>query len=84
MTLDALVTWIVIGAIAGILADVFIKGTRLGLLGDIVVGMLGGVIGGWLFAQLNVSIRGGLLADVIVSFIGAVILLLILRAARRR
>lgn len=83
MTLGALVTWIVIGAIAGILASIFVRGIRLGLLGSIVVGMLGGVIGGWLFAQLNVSIGGGLLSDIIVSFVGAVILLLLLRAVRR-
>lgn len=83
MSLQQIVIWIIVGGIAGWLADMAVRGIRLGLLGAIVVGIIGGFLGGWLFGLLNISIGGGILSDIIVSFIGAVILLLILRAIRR-
>ncbi len=49
MDLGSIVLWIIVGGIAGLLADWVIKGVRLGLLGAIVVGILGGFLGGWLF-----------------------------------
>ena len=65
------------------------RGIGYGILGDIVVGIVGAFLGGWLFAQLNVSLGvGGLAGQILVAFIGAVVLLLILRlllsASRRR
>lgn len=82
MTLGSALTWIVVGLIAGILADWAVKGIRVGLIGKIIVGILGGVLGGWLFGLLNISIGSGLIRDVIAAFVGAVILLLVLRALR--
>jgi uncharacterized membrane protein YeaQ/YmgE (transglycosylase-associated protein family) len=84
MSLNQLVTWIVVGGIAGLLADVVVKRIRLGLISAIVVGILGGFIGGWLFDVLRIRVGGGFVSDVIVSFAGAVILLLVLRLFRRR
>ncbi|MBN2385504.1 MAG: GlsB/YeaQ/YmgE family stress response membrane protein [Anaerolineales bacterium] len=83
MTLDQLVLWIIVGGIAGLLADAVIKGIKVGLVGAIVVGILGAIIGGWLFGLLNISLGGGFLGDILTAFIGAVILLVLLRALRR-
>jgi uncharacterized membrane protein YeaQ/YmgE (transglycosylase-associated protein family) len=78
-----IIVWIIVGAIAGWLADLVIKGISLGLLGKILAGIIGAVIGGWLFSLLGISIGSGLVSDIITAFVGAVILLLIVRAVRR-
>jgi len=83
MTLEQLVVWIVVGGIAGLLADSVVKGIKLDLVGAIVVGILGAFIGGWLFGVLDLRIGGGFLADVVVAFFGAVLLLYVLRRLRR-
>lgn len=83
MTLEQIVLWIIVGGIAGLLADALVKGYRVGLVGAIVVGILGGLIGGWLFRQLHISLGSGLISEVLTSFVGAVILLLVLRVLRR-
>ena len=84
MNLTNLLTWIVVGGIAGFLADAVIRGIRLGMLGKIVVGIFGGFLGGWLFGLLNINIASGILGQIIYAFVGAVILLLVLRMLRRR
>ena len=84
MNLTYLLIWIVVGGIAGFLADAVIRGIRLGLPGKIVVGILGGFLGGWLFGLLNIHIASGILSQIIYAFVGAVILLLVLRTLRRR
>ncbi|EKD89498.1 MAG: hypothetical protein ACD_34C00015G0001, partial [uncultured bacterium] len=48
--------WIIVGAIAGFLADAVIKGINLGLIGKILVGIVGGLLGGWLFGVLGISL----------------------------
>lgn len=83
MTLEAIIVWIIVGGIAGLLAEAVVRGRRLGIIGAIIVGILGAIIGGWLFGVLNISIGGGILSDIIVAFVGAVVLLLLLRALRR-
>ena len=72
-----------VGGIAGWLAGVVMKGGGYGVIGDIVVGIVGALIGGWLFGALGISAGGGLLGSIIVAFVGAVILILILRAIKR-
>jgi uncharacterized membrane protein YeaQ/YmgE (transglycosylase-associated protein family) len=59
MSLQQIVIWIIVGGIAGWLADMAVKGVRLGLLGAILVGIIGGFLGGWLFGLLNISIGAG-------------------------
>jgi uncharacterized membrane protein YeaQ/YmgE (transglycosylase-associated protein family) len=83
MSAEQILVWIVIGGIAGILAEALVGGLRSGLIGAILVGILGAIIGGWLFGVLGVSIGTGLLADILTAFIGAALLLLILRSTRR-
>lgn len=75
-----LLWFILIGLAAGWLAGQFTKGGGYGALGDIVVGMVGAVIGGVLFGALGLS-AGGLLGSLIVATIGAIILLSLLRLA---
>lgn len=79
-----ILTWLIVGLVAGVLAS-FVVGGGFGLLGDIVVGILGAFVGGWLFRQLGWSTPfGGLVGTIFVAFIGAIVLLLLLRLIRRR
>lgn len=82
MDVTSLLVWIIVGAVAGLLADAVVKGIGVGLIGAILVGIVGGLLGGWLFAALGIGLGLGILGDIIVAFVGAVILLLILRAIR--
>ena len=79
MSGEQILVWIVIGGIAGIIAEAMVGGLRSGLIGAIVVGILGAIIGGWLFGVLGVSVGTGIVAEIIKALIGAVLLLLILR-----
>jgi uncharacterized membrane protein YeaQ/YmgE (transglycosylase-associated protein family) len=59
------------------------KGGGFGVLMDIVIGMVGAVIGGWLFGMLGVFPGGGLIGSVLVAFVGAVILLWLVRMIKK-
>jgi uncharacterized membrane protein YeaQ/YmgE (transglycosylase-associated protein family) len=83
MAAETLLIWLVVGAVAGWLAGVIVKGGGFGLVGDIVVGILGAFLGGWLLPRLGIAIGVGLVGIVITATIGAVVLLLILRLIRR-
>jgi uncharacterized membrane protein YeaQ/YmgE (transglycosylase-associated protein family) len=83
MDVQALIIWLVVGAIAGWLAGMVVKGSGYGLIGDIVVGILGGLIAGWLLPQIGIVIGSGFIAAIIDAFIGAVILLIALRLIKR-
>ena len=78
-----ILTWLIVGLVAGVLASLVMGGTGYGIIGDIIVGIVGAFVGGWLFAQLGVSSPwGGLGGTIFVAFIGAVVLLFILRLIR--
>jgi uncharacterized membrane protein YeaQ/YmgE (transglycosylase-associated protein family) len=79
--LTAIIIACVIGAIAGWLAGLLVQGTGFGLVGDIVVGILGALLAGFLFPVLGITLTlgGGVLGAIILAFIGAVILLVIVR-----
>jgi uncharacterized membrane protein YeaQ/YmgE (transglycosylase-associated protein family) len=81
--MNSLIWFLIIGAIAGWLAGLLMKGRGFGILGDIVVGIVGAVLGGWLFGVLGISAGGGLAGSLIVAFIGAVILLFLVRLIKR-
>lgn len=83
MTVEALLIFLLIGAIAGWLAGVIVKGFGFGLVGNIIVGILGAVIAGYLFPALGVSLGAGILASILHATIGAVVLLLVVRLIRR-
>jgi uncharacterized membrane protein YeaQ/YmgE (transglycosylase-associated protein family) len=78
-----IIAWLFIGAIAGWLAGVLVKGGGFGLLTDILIGIVGAFIGGWLAGLSGVGIGGGVLPSIVTATIGAVVLLLILRLIRR-
>lgn len=83
MDTHSLLVWLVIGAIAGWLAGVLMKGGGFGLIGDIIVGIVGAFLAGWLAGVLNISIGGGLISSIITATVGAVILILIVRMIKR-
>jgi uncharacterized membrane protein YeaQ/YmgE (transglycosylase-associated protein family) len=76
------VAWLIIGAIAGWLASKVMKTSRQqGLLMDIVVGILGAIVGGFLFEQFgSTGTTGFNIWSILVSFVGAVVLLVLIRA----
>lgn len=79
-------TWIVVGAIAGWLAGYVMKGRGFGLIGNIIVGVLGALVGGWLAGVLlNISnaINGFNLQTILVAFLGSVVVLYIAKLIRR-
>ncbi len=77
-------TWLIVGLVAGLLASLVMGGTGLGLIGDIIIGICGAFVGGWLFQRLGVTIPfGGLARTIFVAFVGAVLLLFIIRLIRR-
>jgi uncharacterized membrane protein YeaQ/YmgE (transglycosylase-associated protein family) len=83
MDVQAIIIWLIVGAIAGWLAGMVVKGGGYGLIGDIIVGIVGALIAGWLLPQVGIVIGTGIIAAIIDAFIGAVILLLILRLISR-
>ena len=83
MGVESLIIWLIVGAVAGWLAGLIVKGMGFGLLGNIVVGIVGAFIAGWLLPRLGIAIGGGMIASIINATIGAVILLVILGLIRR-
>jgi uncharacterized membrane protein YeaQ/YmgE (transglycosylase-associated protein family) len=83
MAVETLILWLVIGAVAGFLAGLIVKGYGFGLVGNIVVGIVGAVFGGWLLPQLGLFSGGDIVGTIITATIGAVILLLLLGLIRR-
>ena len=69
---------LVIGAIAGWLAGLIVRGAGFGLIGNIVIGIIGALLASWLLPQLGVNLGGGWVRDIINATIGAVIILVIL------
>lgn len=81
-----IISWIIVGAIAGWLASLVMKtNAQQGLLMDIIVGIVGGLLGGFLLNALGVGgdVSGINLQSILVAFLGAVVLLAILRVVRR-
>jgi len=78
MTIEALIIWLVIGAVAGWLAGLIVKGYGFGLVGNIVVGIIGAILAGWLLPLVGFVLVGGVIAAIINAVIGAVILLVLI------
>jgi uncharacterized membrane protein YeaQ/YmgE (transglycosylase-associated protein family) len=77
------IVWIIVGGIAGFLASKVLTGKGMGLLWDIVVGILGGFLGGWLAGLVGIA-AGNILIEIVVAFVGAAILLIVFRALTGR
>jgi uncharacterized membrane protein YeaQ/YmgE (transglycosylase-associated protein family) len=83
MTLSTLLLWAVIGLIAGWLASAVVGG-GYGVVGDIIVGVVGAFIGGFIFSQFGITVPfGGIAGTIFVAFIGAIALLILLRLIAR-
>ena len=77
-----ILSWIVVGLIAGWLAGLVVKGGGYGCIGDIIVGVIGGLIGGWIasrFFHMGDHMSGINLQSILVAFVGAVLFVVILR-----
>lgn len=78
-----ILTWILVGLVAGVLASLVMGGSGYGIIGDIVVGIVGAFLGGILFREVGWNAPfGGLAGVIFVAFIGACLLLLLLRVIR--
>lgn len=82
LTAGSLLWWLVVGLVAGVLASLVMRG-GYGILGDIIAGIVGAFIGGWLFGLLGISTGGGIVGSIIVAFVGACILIALLRLLSR-
>jgi len=83
MSVETLLLWIAVGLIAGWLASAVVGG-GYGVIGDIVVGVVGAFLGGFVFRALHIGVPfRGLPGTIFVAFVGAIVLLLVLRLIRR-
>lgn len=79
-----LITWLIVGLIAGLLASYIMKDSTFGLLGDILIGVIGAVVGGWVFQEMGWKTPlSGIAGVIFVAFLGAILVLFLLRLLRR-
>jgi uncharacterized membrane protein YeaQ/YmgE (transglycosylase-associated protein family) len=79
-----ILTWLIVGLVAGVLASLIVGGSGYGIIGDIVVGVVGAFLGGWLFREAGWrSPFAGLAGTIAVAFVGSLILLVVLHVAQR-
>lgn len=83
MSVETLLISALVGAVAGWLAGVVVRGGGFGLVGNIVVGIIGAFLGGWLFGVGGIAIGAGIINTIFTAFIGAVVLLLLVRVIKR-
>jgi uncharacterized membrane protein YeaQ/YmgE (transglycosylase-associated protein family) len=85
-----IISWLVVGLIAGFLAGAVVKGGGFGCIGDVIVGVVGGLLGGFIasrFFHIGDPMSGINLESILIAFAGAVVLLVLLRligGSRRR
>jgi len=84
MGLEQTIVFLVIGGIAGWLAGLILKGGGFGLVGNIVVGILGALLGGWLFKLLKISIGGEWVGPIVTATVGAVVLLFVIGMIKKK
>ena len=83
MGLEALIIILIVGAVAGWLAGLIVKGVGFGLIGNILVGIVGAFIAGWLLPMIGLGVGGNIIWSIIHATIGAVILLFIIGLIKR-
>ena len=83
--LTTIVFWVIVGIVAGALAKMVVPGEGPGgIVGDLIIGILGAVVGGFIFNAFGAGMGGGWIWSIVVSFVGAVVLLFIFRAVTSR
>jgi uncharacterized membrane protein YeaQ/YmgE (transglycosylase-associated protein family) len=75
---------LIIGAVAGWLGSTIYKGSGLGLIGNIIVGIVGSYVGYWLLGKLGVSLGGGWIGAILTGAVGAIVILFLLNLIFRR
>lgn len=78
-----ILSWIIVGLIAGWLAGMVVKGSGFGVIGDIIVGIIGALVGGFIAANVfgvPGAVDGINLTSIIVAFLGAVLAVFLARA----
>ena len=83
MSAQSLIVILIIGAIAGWLAGLIVRGAGFGLIGNIIIGIIGAFVASWLLPRLGVSLGSSALRDIINATIGAVVVLVIVSLIRR-
>lgn len=85
MSVESLIIWLIVGAVAGWLAGQIVKGHGFGLVGNIVVGIVGAFLAGWLLPMvgLNLGIGSPIVSAIIYGMIGAIILLVLIGLIKR-
>ena len=83
MPLEAFLIWLIIGAVAGYLAGVIVKGYGFGVLGNIVVGIVGAFLASLLFPRLGFFPSGDFVGQIVAATVGAVVLLVLIGLVRR-
>ena len=82
ISLTSVLWWLVVGLVAGFLASLVMRGGGYGIVGDIIIGLVGAFIGGFLASLVGLG-SSGLIGTIIIAFIGACILIAILRLVSR-
>ncbi|MDF1578587.1 MAG: GlsB/YeaQ/YmgE family stress response membrane protein [Desulfobulbales bacterium] len=82
MDIENLLIFLAIGAVAGWLAGLITKGQGFGILGNMVVGIIGAVLGGFLFSWLGIT-AGGLIGSLVMATVGAIVLLFAIRIVKK-
>ncbi len=77
-----IISFLIVGLVAGWLAGQIVKGHGFGMVGDIVVGVVGAFIGGFLFRALGIGTAYGMIGSIIMAAIGAIVLLAIMKLFR--
>ena len=79
-----IIATIIIGAIAGWLGSLMYKGTSLGLLGNIIVGVVGSFVGNWLFGVLGIHLGEGWIGAILTGAIGAIVILFLINLITKK
>ena len=82
LTNEGLLVILFVGLVSGYLAGKIVQGTGLGIVGDLVAGVVGAFIGDWLLPQLNIHLGTGIVSAIVNATFGAILLLVIIRLIR--
>ncbi|MCW8859191.1 MAG: GlsB/YeaQ/YmgE family stress response membrane protein [Deltaproteobacteria bacterium] len=84
MNIEQLVVFLLIGGVAGWLAGLIIKSRRFGIIWNIVVGVIGSVLGGWIFGELGISVGGKWMGPLVTATAGAIVLLFAISLVQKK
>lgn len=79
-----MITMLLVGGIAGWLAGNIMSNGGYGVFKNIILGIIGGVVGGWIFRKLHLNILDGLLGEILQAMVGAIIILFIADFVRKK